>query len=706
MTAESLLVLVIDDDQTLHLWAERQLSSDGFKLISAFNGQEGVDAFKIHLPSIVLVDIDMPDMDGFTTCSTIRSLPEGKSIPILMVTGNEDADKIASSYEAGATDFVVKPVNWKVLIHRLHYMVKANSVLNQLKLSQARLSKAQQMAKLGNWEWNMHTNSLYWSDEVFDIFKLEAHDNHPDLLTFLGMIHPDDRQLVEQGFDSAIKKRQNVSIEYRIITEHKRLSFVEQQIEIVVNPQGQLTGLTGTLQDITDRKQHENQVRQLAYYDTITNLPNRSYFLELLGKTLESASLKQKQFALLFLDMDGFKSINDCYGHSFGDAFLQAFAKRLTDGLRRADVSSRYVLNVTYDAEVARLGGDEFTILLNDINKPEDAATVTENIQKWLQEPFLVNGQYIFSGASIGIALYPRDGESASSLLKNADVAMYHAKKSGKGHYQFFHESMISKAQLRQTMENLMHKAVTNNELSLYYEPLIKANSGEIIGIEALLRWENAELGFLRPDSFIPLAEENGLIVKFGEWVIRQACLQLQAFEQEGLGHLTIAVNVSALQFSHAEFIPMLEGIFAEYTPSPGRLVFELTESTIMSQSVKMMATLLALKNLGIKLSLDDFGTGYSSLSYLKQFPLDSLKIDKSFVRELPGKTEDIAIVNAILALAHTLNLEVIAEGVETEAQRQFFEINGCQTLQGYFFAKPMSMEDFYRFWHNHSSRL
>ncbi|MGZ8137323.1 MAG: putative bifunctional diguanylate cyclase/phosphodiesterase [Methylococcaceae bacterium] len=698
--AEALsLVLIIDDDPTLHLWAERHLAGTGFALLSALDGPSGVEAFKIHVPAIVLVDIDMPEMDGFAVCAAIRELPSGRNTPILMVTGTEDAERIASSYAAGATDFVVKPINWKVLIHRLHYMVKASSVLNQLEKSEARLTKAQQMARLGHWEWNMLSNELDWSDEVFEIFEQARDSFVPDWPGFQEMIHAADRLFVEEGFDKAIKKRAAVTIDYRIITGKGRPGFVEQQIEIIENPQHELIGLTGTIQDITERKQHENQVRQLAYYDAVTGLPNRSCFLELLARALELAKRYNRSFAVLFLDMDGFKGINDCYGHSVGDLLLEAFAKRLTDGLRRSDVASRYLNHEGHDAEVARLGGDEFTILLNDLHRPEDAAIVASNIQKWVSEPFLLHNQQIHTAASIGIAIFPQDGEDCETLLKNADVAMYHAKKSGKGHYQFFHNSMNIKARKRQKMETLMHQAIANNELRLFYEPIVDAASSQLIGAEALIRWESPQLGFLYPDNFIPLAEENGMIIKLGEWAIRQVCSEYPLWRQQDMGHLTISVNVSGLQFNQSGFVAMVEKILTEYQVAPGFLVFELTENTIMSNSVKMMSSLLALKKLGVKLSIDDFGTGYSSLSYLKQFPLDFLKIDKSFVKDLPANSEDAAIVNAILAVANTLNLHTIAEGVETEQQRVFFENNTCQAIQGYLFAKPMLIDEFKKYW-------
>ncbi|MGZ8226384.1 MAG: putative bifunctional diguanylate cyclase/phosphodiesterase, partial [Methylococcaceae bacterium] len=367
-----------------------------------------------------------------------------------------------------------------------------------------------------------------------------------------------------------------------------------------------------------------------------------------------------------------------------------------------SDVASRYLNHEGHDAEVARLGGDEFTILLNELTHPEDAAIVASNIQKWVSEPFLLHNQQIYSGVSIGIAIFPQDGEDCETLLKNADVAMYHAKKSGKGNHQFFHDSMNIKTRKRQEMETLMHQAVLKNELCLHYQPVVDAASSRLISAEALIRWESPQLGFLYPDDFIPLAEENGMIVKFGEWVLREACHQHKTWLSRGMGNLTISVNVSGLQFNQSGFVAMVEKILTEYQVAPGFLVFELTESAIMGDTKKMLDMLLQLKSIGIKLSIDDFGTGYSSLSYLKQFPLDFLKIDKSFVKDLPANSEDAAIVNAILALANSLNLHTIAEGVETEQQRAFFENNACQAIQGYLFAKPMPADEFEIHWKTH----
>jgi diguanylate cyclase (GGDEF)-like protein len=696
------LVLVIDDDQTLHLWAKRHLSAAGFVIVSASNGHDGIEAFKIHSPDIVLVDIEMPEMDGYATCSGIRSVPGGNNTPLLMVTATEDAERIEKSYLAGATDFIVKPINWQVLIHRLSYMVKFSKVFLQLERSESRLSKAQKMARLGHWEWNLVDDKLYWSDEIYKIFQQNRNSFTPCQSRFLSLVHATDRLYVEEAFDKAIKNATVLTLEYRIITATGKQLFVGQQIEAIKNQQNQVVALTGTIQDITERKDHENQVKRLAYYDGITGLPNRTCFLELLSTALELAKRNERSFAVLFLDLDGFKGINDSYGHHVGDLLLKEISRRLTEGLRRSDIASRYLDRQNYIADIARLGGDEFTILLNELTQPEDAAIAARHIHKWISEPIFLENHKIYIGGSIGIALFPQDGEDSETLLKNADIAMYHAKKIGKGNYQFFHDSMNIKAKKRMEMESYMHQAVANNELSLYYQPVIKAISGELIGAEALMRWESPQLGFLYPDDFIPLAEENGMILKFGEWAIHEVCRQFKDLQQQGMGYLTIAINLSSLQFNQISFVPMVKAILNEYQLDPAFLVFELTESVIMADSEKILGTLLELKKMGIKLSIDDFGTGYSSLSYLKRFPLDSLKIDRSFIKDLLSNPEDVAIVNAILALASALNLHTIAEGVETDQQKEFLENTSCQAIQGYLFAKPMPMAEFQEYWQLH----
>jgi diguanylate cyclase (GGDEF)-like protein/PAS domain S-box-containing protein len=694
------VVLLIDDDQTLHLWANRNLPGAGFKLISCFDGMKGIEAFKEHAPHIVMIDIEMPNMDGFETCAQIRSLPMGKNTPLVMMTVTEDPQRIAQSYSAGATDFVVKPINWKVLAQRLHYMVKASNNLHKLAESELRLSKAKKMARLGDWEWQANDEILYWSNEIYSMVELDRHEIIPNTNNFNDFIHPADLPYVRQHLRKAIKTKKAGTIEFRIITSRKRERFVSQQIETITNHKGLLTGLTGTIQDISERKDQENKIRYLAYYDEVTQLPNRIFFLTFLAKTIALSARNTRNFAILFLDLDGFKGINDTYGHHAGDLLLKEISRRLTEGLRCSDFASRYYFDhFDHKVDVARLGGDEFIILLNELAHPEDAATVAERIQSWIAEPVSLGDRLVHIRASIGIAVFPHDGEDSETLLKNADIAMYCAKKMGKGHYAFFHEEMASKAKKRLEMETYMHHAVANNELRLHYQPVVDVLSGQLIGAEALLRWESPKLGFLPPKDFISLAEENGMIIQFGEWALREVCRQYKAWQKQGLGDLSIAVNLSSLQFNQSSFIPMVANIIQELGVNPAFLTFELTESMIMSDTDNMLKKLDALKSLGIKLALDDFGTGYSSLRYLNRFPLDSLKIDRSFVKELPASVDAAAIVSAILALAHALNLNTVAEGVETQQQNAFLQKTSCNAVQGYYFSKPMPIAEFQAYW-------
>lgn len=698
------VILLIDDDQSLHLWAARNLPKDEFQLISCFNGEEGLAIFKNNPPNIVLVDIEMPVMNGYETCSAIRRLSSGQNTPIVMMTVTEDAEKIAESYAAGATDFVVKPVNWHVMVHRLNYMVRANNILHELAHSENRLSKAKTMARLGNWEWQRPNNSIFWSEEIFNLVELKSNEFAPTVGNFKTFIHKDDTRHVKRYFINAMRSKAPDHIEFRIRTARQHERFVYQQIESVTDENSNVMGLIGTVQDITERKHQEHKILHLAYYDEVTQLPNRIFFLKFLSKTIDLAHRNANTFAILFIDLDGFKGINDTYGHQAGDLMLKEISKRLTEGLRCSDLASRFFDHFDQKIDIARLGGDEFIILLNDLARPEDAAKVAERIQRWITRPVQLGMRQAHIDVSIGIAIYPLDGSDSETLLKNADIAMYHAKKLGKGNYQFFHERMAFRAKKRLEMESFMNQAVPNNELRLYYQPVMDVASGRLIGAEALLRWDNPKLGFLPPNDFIPLAEENGIINQFGEWAIREVCRQYKTWQQQGLGDLTISVNLSSLQFNQVSFIPKIAKIIEEFEVDPAFLTFELTESMIMADTDKMLKKLNEIKSLGIKLALDDFGTGYSSLRYLNRFPLDILKIDRSFVKELPASPDAAAIVQAILALAKALNLKTVAEGVETLQQNKFLQDTTCNAVQGYLFSKPIPTTAFQNYWEQHNN--
>ena len=466
--------------------------------------------------------------------------------------------------------------------------------------------------------------------------------------------------------------------------------------------------ITYMLRDLTERKQFENQLMHLAHHDSLTNLPNRKFFRERLGISLNEATLKGEQLAVLFLDLDRFKLINDTLGHTMGDRLLLMVGERLAGCFRRGDV-------------LARLGGDEFVMLLQGLSEIQDAALVAQKIQVALSQPFQLEEHEVFAAASIGIALYPSDATDADSLIRCADCAMYQAKEQGAG-YQFYQPELEGLSAERLVLENSLRKAMERGELLLYYQPKVDLANGTVIGLEALLRWAHPTKGMISPDQFIPLAEETGLIVPIGEWVLRTACLQIKDWQQKGI-LIPVAINLSARQFrhlstvsetregnhreGHAErgLVETIDKVLSETGVDPSSLELEITESILM-QNISMAANILqALSGKGMRIFIDDFGTGYSSLSYLKRLPIDTIKIDKSFVRDITTDQDDAAIVATIIAMARSLRLKVVAEGVETREQFDFLLEHGCDAMQGYLYSQPLAAEDIpLLLWRSHNS--
>jgi diguanylate cyclase (GGDEF)-like protein/PAS domain S-box-containing protein len=444
---------------------------------------------------------------------------------------------------------------------------------------------------------------------------------------------------------------------------------------------GQVTGAVVTFKDITERKRHEQQLAHQATHDTLTGLANRTILNDRIGLLIERAAREKSVVALLLLDLDRFKEINDSLGHGAGDELLRGMAVRLTDLMRDSDT-------------VARLGGDEFVILA-EMEVADNAIPVAQRVLDAMSRPFSISGREIFIGASIGISLYPRDGDCGEDLLKNADVAMYRAKKRGRNRFRFYDENMDASSVERLSMETSLRRAVDNGELLLYYQPQVNLHSGEIIGAEALIRWQHPEMGLVSPAKFIPLAEETGLIFPIGEWVMRTACAQIKAWHDMGVMTPTVAVNLSAHQFRERHLVKMTTGILLDSGIDGRHLELEMTESAVMEDADRVIKILRELKEAGTSISIDDFGTGYSSLSYLKQFAIDKLKVDQSFVREITRDPSDAAIVVAIITMAHSLGLNVIAEGVETEGQLEYLRSHGCDEIQGYFFSRPVPVSDF-----------
>lgn len=494
-------------------------------------------------------------------------------------------------------------------------------------------------------------------------------------------IHPEDHPIVLTGFNRAFEHLASGQFVYRFVHHNGELRWFESTGKTYQTATGEIRGVFVS-RDITERQRYEETIRHQAFHDALTGLPNRLLFKDRLNLAMAHAKRNKKMLAVLFLDLDRFKLINDTLGHAVGDQLL-------------INVSERLVVNVREDDTVARLGGDEFTILLPEIGQIEGAATVAHKILEAVRKPLKVSNHELYISTSIGVVVYPSDGDDAEALLKNADTAMYRAKEKGRNNYQLYTPAMNAKAFERLAMENSLRRALEKNEFVVFYQPKVRIDTEEIIGMEALVRWQHPTRGLVSPGEFIPVAEETGLIVSIGEWVLRTACTQNKAWQDAGYPPVRVAVNLSARQFQLQNLVETVARILSETGLDPQWLELEITESIAMQNAEFTIKTLNDLKEMGIQLSIDDFGTGYSSLSYLKRFPINKLKIDKSFVSEITSDPDNAAIASTVIVLGQSLKLGVIAEGVETREQYHFLKQHHCDEMQGYLFGKPMPSSQF-----------
>jgi predicted signal transduction protein with EAL and GGDEF domain len=573
-------ILVSDDDQNVRLLTRQCLEAEGMIVVEAADGLETLDVFVRERPDLIFLDVEMPGMTGLEVCERIRQLPQGESIPIMIVTGSDDRKSIDAGFKAGATQYKTKPVNWSLLGRDVQYMLRASNAFNSL-------------------------------------------------------------------------------------------------------------------------KRQEDRLRYLAYYDPLTSLPNRRSFNEQLTRILKRSQRRNSNAALLFIDLDHFKRINDSIGHGRGDRLLVEIAKRLTSELREDDAINYFSDLSAEDeedqgagsTEIARLGGDEFTVVLSDVENTRHVERVAQRILTSLSEPIALQSHNPVVTPSIGIAIFPHDGMDPDTLVRNADTAMYVAKAEGRACYRFYDEEMNSRAVEQLKMEEELRNALRNQELELRYQPQVDTSTGEVVSMEALVRWKHPERGMVSPLEFIPVAERTGQIIELGEWVMNEVARHCRYWDSLGIRPFRICVNISPLQFNQSDLTQWISSFLKRSNLEPERLELELTESAIMTDAKTNIAKLRALKELGLQLAVDDFGTGYSSLSYLKRFPIDTLKIDQSFVADLISP-DGAAIVDAIIALAKTLNLRVIAEGIEDEYQLSYLVARECDLLQGFYFSRPIYPED------------
>ncbi|MGM0676408.1 MAG: putative bifunctional diguanylate cyclase/phosphodiesterase [Pseudomonadota bacterium] len=673
---ERVRILLADDDVTALMLMTAALEAADFTAINAQDGERTLALFAQTPCEMVLLDVDMPGMDGFETCKRLRQLA-GDELPIVMVTGLDDTESIARAFEAGATDFISKPIHWNLIGHRIKYLWRAH--LTRLDLHRANARNAAILSALPD-------TLLRLADDGTVLDRLAGHNDqaHPGTGSRLQDTLP---EAISQAYMDAITEARSAGqiqdIEYSLQQVDGPVRYFETRL-VIIDRQETLC----LIRDITQRKEADQEIHRLAYYDTLTGLANRQHLMDRLEGEIRRARSSCTQLGVLFLDLDGFKQINDTLGHAIGDVLLQHASQRLRLGVRPTDTVSRPMIQHP-GISLARLGGDEFTVIIPDMNHPEDALIAAQRIQELMRQPFFIAEREMVITASIGIAIFPDDGEDADTLLKHADTAMYHAKYLGRNNTQFYSPALTQEAMRRLNMESNLRRALDSQEFFLVYQPQVDLQTGHIRSVEALIRWLHPQHGLIPPAEFIPLAEDNGLIISIGDWVLRTACRDAARWHAAGFS-LEMAVNLSPVQFRNGTLTRKVRDILEETGLDARFLELEITETTLMDESATTLQTLCELQELGVKFSLDDFGTGYSSMSYLRRLPLHNLKVDRSFVSGLPHDAGSLAIIRAIVSLSESMGFTVTAEGVENLEQVKILIQQSCHTLQGYYFSKPV----------------
>lgn len=685
----ALRVLCIDDCEDDVLLIAEAIRAGGYEV--AWERVWTCDEVRARIErqewDLVISDYSMPQFDGLEALELVKS--HCPDLPFILVSGRVGEDTAVQAMRAGAHDYVMK--------HDLRRLLPAV----HRELTDAAVRKARRAA-----EENLRTSEAMIKSIVDTAADGIIVIDEDGIIEFVNaaaerMFDWKASELIGQSIDSLIGAHGQRGIQTRVLSKNglpgqneivgvgRELRAVRRggalfpiELTLGVMRVKSHTKFAGIIRDITDRRRAEERIRQLAHYDELTGFPNRLLFNQLLEQALSESAFSGKQVAVLFIDLDRFKLINDTLSHDSGDAILRQIAKRVTDALPRR-------------ATMARFGGDEFVVMLRECVMPADAAQTAQRLLSAIAEPIQLLGNDYHLTASIGISAFPGDGRNAQTILKNADSAMSRAKELGKNNYQFYSAQMNQGSFERLVLERLLRKALERNEFELYYQPKFDLSSGSITGMEALLRWKQPGVGMIPPDKFISLAEETGLILPIGEWVLRTACAQAKLWSEQGALPLRVAVNLSPRQFVQDLFHNTVMRVLDETGLDPNWLELEITESVMMDNPEHAATVLRQLKTQGIQLAIDDFGTGYSSLSYLKRFPIDHVKIDRSFIKDIPGNADDVSITRAIIAMAHSLRLRVIAEGVETVEQVELLRSHHCEEAQGYLFGIPMPASDF-----------
>ncbi len=687
-------VLLVEDDEVTLLVTALALRERGFQVTEAASGELALSMLPSSSYDIVVLDARMPGLDGFETCRALRTMPGLENVPVLMLTGLDDDASITRAYQAGATDFFVKSNQWSLLDGRLRYLLRASRTRLELERSKAKLARAQDLARMGSFEWRRHGGGLAMSTEGLRVFGRSPNDPL-SLRMLLRMVPPDDRVVLMRLLRDTQRASSVLTTDVPIqpLDDRQRIIHVEAEPEF--NEQGQCVGYTGIVQDVTDRRVAEDKIRHLANFDSLTGLPNRRQLIWRAERALEQARRMEHHCALLLIDLDRFKVINDTLGHGAGDEMLMEVARRLRACVRHSDQVLEGALEAAGTRShrsleaVGRLGGDEFVALLPEVRDDQDADSVANRILEVMREPIFVGGQECFVTASVGVAIFPRDGTSVADLMRNSDVAMYSAKAQGRNASAIYSPQLAGRSLEKLELEMALNRAIERNELVLHYQPKIDVRSARMVGVEALMRWQRGGR-LVPPGEFIPMAEESGLIVPLSEWAMSEAARQARIWQQSFGFADSIAVNLPSRLFERSDLIEHLHQCVTMHGVPHRVIMLEITEDNLMKDLQNVIPALHRLNEIGVEIAIDDFGTGYSSLAYLTTLPISELKVDRSFVRDLGISPQSSAVVAAIIALARSLGLRVIAEGVETLRQMEVLYRLGVGVMQGFLFSRPV----------------
>ncbi|MBN1525760.1 MAG: EAL domain-containing protein [Spirochaetales bacterium] len=664
-------ILIVDDNKDNLIMLNTILSKTGYHIQTALDGKSAIEKILEIRFDLMLLDVMMPEMDGFSVLEVVREKFSMMELPIIMLTAVSDNPHIIKALSLGANDYVTKPYDFSVIRSRISTQISLKKTQEALKKSEERYALAAQATMDGLWDWEIEKNVIYYSPNWKKIigYGEDELENTPEI--WLDRLHPADRGTMTLAFEKMLSgKITRFEEEQRIIHRDGSYRWVITTGIAVPDETGEIIRLTGSMSDITDRR----------IYNAVTGLPNQVLLLDQIERLLRQfKNNPNQQAALIFIDLDRFKLINQALGIVVGDAVLAEIASRLNETIGPEDI-------------LAHFGRDEFLLLVPDFHHLKYITSLVMKIRKNIAAPISLPQltEEIIVTSSIGVVIVDEKYESVQRTLQDAESAMQRAKSAGNNNFRFFCEDMYREVKERMNIETLLRKAIERDELILFYQPLVNVYNGRMFGVEVLVHWKNPENGLVPPGQLIPLAEDNGMIIPIGEWILEKACTQFKEWTSDGLDIQRLAVNLSPLQFNQEDLVKTLKRTLEKTGVDPRRLELEITESHAMTDPETSIRIMERLKELGVSLSIDDFGTGYSSLSMLKRFPLSTLKIDRSFIMDVPGDDDAVAIVRAIVAMAQSLKFDIIAEGVEDISQLEFLKNLGCEKYQGFLFSRSV----------------